>query len=62
MQKTKQQHCEQKICSRCSKEKPIDDFYTHKTAIRQSMCKSCNSEYMKEWYKKQKSERDKYIL
>lgn len=38
-----------KICGRCKKEKPFEDFALSKNKGYQSYCKKCNSEHKKEW-------------
>lgn len=44
-----------KTCSRCKKEKPLDEFYD-----RASMCKPCHNEYSRKYYKENIDEARKY--
>jgi 5-methylcytosine-specific restriction endonuclease McrA len=47
---------ESKICSKCHKEKMLIDFHRHPTASKgfSNYCKSCNKEYSKERYNRNK--------
>lgn len=44
---------DQKICYKCKVEKPISEFSQYK-----SICKSCNKEYMRKYYLKNKEKLD----
>jgi len=46
--------CMSKICSRCKVVKDLSQFGIRKTGKRQSLCVSCNKEYHKEHYRKNK--------
>ena len=52
-----------KICSKCGKEKDIEEFSWKNKAkgIRRGTCKSCRSEYDKQWYKDNPNKRREYI-
>lgn len=45
---------ETKICTRCGKELPIEDFYWRDKAkgLRRSQCKYCHNSYVKKMYNK----------
>ena len=51
-------HMETKICSRCGRELPIEQFVWRdkKKGTRRSHCKECHSNYMKERYYSKKNE------
>lgn len=38
-----------KVCTKCNKEKDVEEFYSHKT--NSSQCKQCQRDYRKEWRK-----------
>jgi len=46
-----------KVCGKCKVEKLYDEFGKKKTEIdgKQSWCKRCNTEYLKNWYAENKS-------
>lgn len=47
-----------KKCSKCKTEKPLADFYKHKSLEHgvQAMCKECSSQYRKAWHAKKTKE------
>ena len=49
---------ETKICTKCGKELPLDDFYWRdkKRGLKRSECKYCHNSYVKEKYKERHDE------
>jgi hypothetical protein len=51
---------DQRVCHKCKVEKPISEFSQNKTkkGNHSYICKSCNKEYMKKYYLKNKEKLD----
>uniref|UniRef100_A0A6M3JHN2 Putative HNH endonuclease n=1 Tax=viral metagenome TaxID=1070528 RepID=A0A6M3JHN2_9ZZZZ len=43
-----------KICGKCKKEKPIEEFYSRHKGRPDLECKACKKAYQKEWHTKNK--------
>ena len=54
--------CENKVCTRCEKKKPLDDFHNNKSSKdgKKSACKVCRTGDTKEYQKKNKEKRYEY--
>lgn len=50
---------ETKICRKCGRELPIENFYTNKSLKggHDNCCKECKSAYSKEWQKKNREKK-----
>ena len=50
---------ETKVCKKCGRELPIENFYTNKSLKggHDNTCKECKSNYSKEWAKKNREKK-----